>query len=271
MTDIDDMRIEQAAWCEGWRTSPLWLRLIGAPRQIYDDNERSYRMKWGELSLKPCSVGISIGGYETAHLQLAWGFGQAFIRLPFLDKAICQGPNSIEQPRYGFSIYPSDAHLNWGRRCKIVYFPWQKRYLFGEYLDAAGVWRPRLWSYQGEESPRWSAEYPYHYMLSSGEVQNVTATVTRERGWAVWYWFGESSHPHADPKRRRNAFVSDFLRRLQKRLGRPNDCIEIKFSDEVGARRGSWKGGCVGCSYTMKPGETPQHTLQRMQRERRFR
>lgn len=39
----------------------------------------------------------------------------------------------------------------------------------------------------------------------------------------------------------------------------------------LGARRGSWKGGCVGCGYDMRPEEAPKETLMRMQRERRFR
>lgn len=109
---IEQIRVERAAWCEGWRKSPLWLRLLGGPKSYYEDRG-SYQMRWGELSLKPCAVGVSVGGYETAHLQIALGFGQALIRLPFLDRAICRGPNSIEQPRFGFSIHATDVHLNW--------------------------------------------------------------------------------------------------------------------------------------------------------------
>lgn len=276
MSDFDAMRIEQAAWCEGWRATPLWLRLLGGPKRHYAEHGgRAYRMAWGELSLSRCAVGVSVGGYETAHIQIAIGLGQAFIRLPFLDRAICQGTNSIEQPRFGFSLHRDDAHLNWGRRCKIIYFPWQKRYLFNEYLDSAGEWRPRLRAIEpGAEAPKWSTVLPYRYMLQSGEVQERTATISRERNWTVWTWFGESTHPAAlhNPRvRRRRARVSDFLRAMQKRFCRPTDYIDVRFSDEVGERAGSWKGGCVGCSYEMRPGETPAHTLARMQRERRFR
>lgn len=269
---VEAQFIDQRAWAEGWRKSPIWLRLLGGPKSYYADRG-SYRMKWGELSLKPCSIGLSIGGYETAHLHIAVGLAQVFIHLPFLTKAICEGPTSIEQPHFGFAIHPTDVHLNWGRRCKIIYFPWQRRFIFNEYLDAAGEWRPRLFgAAPGAEAPHWSAEYPYHYMLESGEVQHVTATVTRQRHWATWTWFGESTHPAALGRaKRRRPVVSDFLRGLQKRLSQPVNTIDIRFSEEVGARRGSWKGGCVGCSYEMKPGETPRHTLSRMQAERRFR
>jgi hypothetical protein len=259
----DDRFLEQKAWAEGWRKSPLWLRLLGGPKQFYADRG-SYRMKWGELSLRFCGVGIAVGGYETAHLHIAIGLGQIFINLPFLDRAICQGPNSIEQPRWGFSFSENTLHLNWGRRGRVIWMPWCPWYGIREYLDHEGQWRPRLHvSDEGAEAPHLTLTEPYHYMLSNGDVQHVTATITRERTWPTWQWFGTSG-------RVRKAPVSDALRRVQVRLAQPKQYIDVRFSDEVGERAGSWKGGTVGCSYEMKPGETPRHTLSRMQRERRF-
>ena len=46
--------------------------------------------------------------------------------------------------------------------------------------------------------------------------------------------------------------------------------ISVEFNDEVGERSGSWKGGCIVCGYEMLPGETPEQTLRRMERERVF-
>ena len=46
--------------------------------------------------------------------------------------------------------------------------------------------------------------------------------------------------------------------------------IEIEFDKEVGKKKGSWKGGCIGCSYDLKPGETPEECLKRMEKERKF-
>lgn len=276
---IEDIRIEQAGWSEGWRKSPIWLRLLGGPKQFYADTGRrqTYRMKWGELTWGWSGLALQLGGYETAHLHIALLFVSAFIRLPVLDKAICGGTNSIESPRYGFTTFGASVHLNWGHRVKIVDPFWQRRYLFREFLAHDGHWLPhddqaRTWA-PGEGVEPHKIELPYHYLLSCGEVQHVTATVTRERSWTVWKWFGESTHPRAlgHVARPRRAWLSDWLRQMQKRLNRPSDYIEVAFSDEVGERAGSWKGGCVGCSYEMKPGETPRHTLQRMQAERRFR
>ena len=49
-----------------------------------------------------------------------------------------------------------------------------------------------------------------------------------------------------------------------------NRYIEISFEKEVGKGKESWKGGCMGCSYTLKPGESPQECIRRMEEERKF-
>ena len=49
-----------------------------------------------------------------------------------------------------------------------------------------------------------------------------------------------------------------------------NRYIEIEFDGEVGKDKGSWKGGCIGCSYNLLPGETPEECIKRMEKERSF-
>jgi len=49
-----------------------------------------------------------------------------------------------------------------------------------------------------------------------------------------------------------------------------NKTIDVHFSKEVGKRKGSWKGGTIGCSYTLLPNETPLECLKRMEKERKF-
>lgn len=46
--------------------------------------------------------------------------------------------------------------------------------------------------------------------------------------------------------------------------------IDVHFSEEVGRRKGSWKGGTVGCGYKMLPNESPLECLKRMEKERDF-
>lgn len=46
--------------------------------------------------------------------------------------------------------------------------------------------------------------------------------------------------------------------------------IDIQFDKEVGSGKGSWKGGTVGCSYIMNPGETAEQCIGRMQKDKEF-
>lgn len=88
-----------------------------------------------------------------------------------------------------------------------------------------------------------SADFPYRYELLRGGCQDVTATVVVER-WT--------------------------RRRKWTPIKTATDSIWITFSQEVGPQRGSWKGGCTGCGWTLRHGETAIQGLRRMERERRF-
>lgn len=248
---------------------PWWLPLIGAKRSRYFDG-KTVKTWWGEFSWNPCGPAFKLTGYDDqASLNISIGLCQAFIRLPFLDKAMgghdrCR----LDSPRYGFSISDGALHLAWGQRYSIISPVWEKRYLFREFMSVDGQWLP-----QDERRHSWAptegveplvVELPYAYLLDDGEVQKVTATVVRERSWTVWVWFGTSGNAKKAP-------ISDWLRSVQKRLTAPTQSLDISFSGEVGSRAGSWKGGCTGCGWTMKPGETVRQALVRMQRERRFR
>lgn len=46
--------------------------------------------------------------------------------------------------------------------------------------------------------------------------------------------------------------------------------IDVHFSKECGKRKGSWKGGTIGCGYELLPNETPLDCLKRMEIEREF-
>lgn len=46
--------------------------------------------------------------------------------------------------------------------------------------------------------------------------------------------------------------------------------IDVHFSKEVGEKKGSWKGGCLGCGYEMLKNESPLDCFKRMEKERVF-
>lgn len=89
-----------------------------------------------------------------------------------------------------------------------------------------------------------SLTYPYTYVCKNGEVQNdIKATVCIERFTRKRKWLPAEHY---------------------------SDSINVHFDKEVGEKRGSWKGGCIGCYYTMEEYDTPLSCLFRMERERRF-
>lgn len=89
--------------------------------------------------------------------------------------------------------------------------------------------------------------YPYRYVLKNGTVQDRIATVHVER--RAWR-----------PKCLRWTSIFETRR----------ESIDVAFSDEVGERTSSWKGGTIGCGYDLLPGETPEQSLRRMEATRKF-
>ena len=134
----------------------------------------------------------------------------------------------------------------WGQRRKSYDWPWNWHTLAYETLTKDGDWRELDWDQRKTQA--YSEAHPYTYTLRSGKVQNRMATITKRRHVLTWQAF--------------------------KRFGWPRwikESVDIEFDDEVGERSGSWKGGCIGCSYDLKPGESMEQCLRRMEGERVFR
>ena len=158
------------------------------------------------------------------------------------------------------------VHLSWGARdehrsrYKILHLPWSyhhcvteimlvgQRFVAWERFQNLGKNAKQIIE-NPEPSNRYRITLPYRYVLRSGEVQNVDATVTVER--RSWCW---------------RAWPFSWLRWPSK----TSTTIAVEFSAEVGEGTGSWKGGTVGCGYTLLPGESPERCLRRMEAERKF-
>lgn len=110
-------------------------------------------------------------------------------------------------------------------------------------------WMPFVGSWEADKLPDGRDVYvfPYTYTLKSGEVQVRTAMVFVSR--MTW-----------------RPLCLQWTSLFEKE----RTTIDVTFSDEVGERTGSWKGGTTGCSYELRPGETPEECLRRMEKERKF-
>lgn len=215
---------------------------------------------------------------------LDWGVGAGLIR--FEDHySIClhliclslyipiwSNESYKDYAHWGFAVragsdwgWWTDWHFNWGEACKIVHMPWAWEWHRTSILTPDGSrWMhdlrlpgrltgplelpasERSWNFHCD-APRWQQTHPYDYVLKSGEVQNRIATVSISE--MEWRWRALAWLPYPRKVRR---------------------TIDVKFSAEVGERSGSWKGGCTGCSFELRPGETPLACLRRMEQTRKF-
>lgn len=145
-----------------------------------------------------------------------------------------------------WSVFVSDEFgiwLHWGHKSRHFELPGSVFTVAYEQQMADGSWV----SVFGNPAEPQSETHPYTYVLKSGEVQDRIATVSKRR--------------HV------------LARRWLHRIGWPKwikESIDVEFSDEVGERTGSWKGGTIGCGYDLRPGETMLDSLRRMERERKL-
>lgn len=232
---------------------PKWLKRLGC----FDITNKLWRFSWGEINWV---WGLAFQFYRSGD-DHHWGLNFHLLYPEFYLKLPIKTTKTIYDsffPSWGGSFSNFDLHLNWGDRYKILENPFKERYHFHETLLKDMTWYKHKQYTLRDENNNWEDEYkflnenaytethPYYYLLNSGKVQETKATIrverwTRKRPW-LHYLFGKNV----------------------------SYCIGVTFADEVGERAGSWKGGCIGCSYDMKPGEIARTTLNRMQNERRF-
>lgn len=230
-------------------------------------NERwELRLTWAEITGR---FGIACGLYlfedhYSLHIHLGWP--NIFLKLPFLQRWHREPHEMLES--WSFSKVDDAVHLNWGRRCKILHFPWSWDWVRSSIMLADGTWchetlrrrvdfpnyplassekKPWGSSHKIKDELAWSETYPYRYVLRNGTIQERQATVKVDEMEWRWRWFKWLPFP----------------RKIRR-------CIDITFNQEVGERSGSWKGGCTGCSYELYQDEMPREALARMQRERKF-
>lgn len=183
---------------------------------------------------------------------------ELFLHLPGPLRAIVDGNGRRchgEWASWGFR-FAEDIVFAWGYdRSLRLRWPWSWVYARHEVQLPGGEWvmvesarQQRSWELRRaiiDQAERW--QFPYRYALCSGEVQNRTATVFVERRYWRRHWL-----------------------RWLPAFEKCSTAIDVTFSEEIGEQSDSWKGGCTGCGYDMRPGETAEQTLRRMEAERKF-
>lgn len=220
------------------------------------------RLSWaeitGRLGLALALINWDEDGDWSLHVHLGWP--NVYLKLPFLPR---RQPKEQVMDQWGASWFDGTIHAHWGHRTKIVHMPWNWSHYRTSYLlrdgktwvheirgvcsEPVGTRIDRGYLSLSEALPRWVEMHPYRYVLRSGVVQERKATIMVSEREARMRWFKRLPWP--------------------RKVSRS---IDVAFDGEVGERTGSWKGGTVGCGYTLRRDETPLECLRRMQEERRF-
>jgi hypothetical protein len=222
-------------------------------------NTDSIDFKWGYFAPRPSlQLVLHRGGYfdQRYAITIALGYGVFHFYLPVKTK-LAEG---CSLPDYGFSIHNDtfwihiggDYDESMGQVQGKAWITWPLPFFSYEFdghwiKDKNLNWvkmdkELRPWDFRKEQA--FIESHPYTYTLKNGEQQERIATCTIEK--RKWHrkWF-------------------PFLTKKQT-------VIDIEFSDEVGDRTGSWKGGTIGCGYDMNSGDTIESCLRRMELNRKF-
>lgn len=169
-----------------------------------------------------------------------YGWGIIYLKLPYDTKR-----DTSEYNTYGIMFYHPDGGFPnnfWIRGYKSFSFPWAYKFKKKEILTKLG-WKVDNRYGEIKEDEISYKYYPYEYRLKSGVSQHTIAKVHQVKTyWVNWFGFGKK-YQHS---------------------------IEIDFKSEIGESVNSWKGGTIGCGWTLKPNETPYEGLIRMEKERKF-
>lgn len=201
---------------------------------IYLRNNRYVELAWATLGIHGLEAEIEFPSdwHEQARGWVRLGFGIGSLNVSFPWSKTVPDEGQCSGPRYGFQFYEDLLWIRWGKST-------------GHFKTdpCKAIYMPWAWKHRKHEILSAEEVHDYAYTLRNGEVQKRKATITSERRTWTRFWLP---------------------------FKRVNTSIEVTFSDEVGERSGSWKGGVIGCGYEMKRGETPLQTLRRMEVERRF-
>jgi hypothetical protein len=225
---------------------PFWLRWLMCWGIQESSGRPLYRFKWGEFHW---GWGLTLQYsvyHEEAYVRIHPIFFSIHIKTPML---ITQGKTEEDwNATYGFTWFCRGIHFNWRSKCKIFNLPWDWTHVRHQVWNGKELVAPAKDEYHPPYSDGRIVEvHPYRYVLKNGTVQDRTATIYGdEREWR-WRWFTWLPWPN--------------------KISR---CIDVAFSDEVGERTGSWKGGTIGCGYEWRNGESMLESLRRMEAERKF-
>lgn len=144
----------------------------------------------------------------------------------------------------------------WSRSFDLNPFRWDG--YKSERLRADGQWdSTEIWKHEAKEIDWYVETHPY--AIASEPTYYAEA---QEPSFSIETWEAEATcHIHRTTRTRR--WISWWPK--------VEFYVDVRLDDEIGPRKGSWKGGTVGFSRRMLPGDRVADVLQRAAREGRGR
>jgi hypothetical protein len=154
--------------------------------------------------------------------------------------------------RYGISVFEGHLSLHYGREANDSRTEQRKGWLL-----PWTQWRFNRWSLYGLDG-RLFAHLPANYRFGTPE-DNERQRLTEACPVAVFAFNdfdGEALVATTKIEEREWLFGRGWFRWLSLfRAPKVRRSLDIHFSGETGRRKGSWKGGTIGCGIDMLPGE----------------
>jgi len=217
-----------------------------------------YKGKWIIFYFaKNFDVSFEICGYfdNRSRINLDLFFFNLTIILPFRNK----WTDECIAPKWGIAIHNNTFWIYKGGKGNMnggnKWWTWNIPFITKDWIKTSILLKDDTWEHEVKGSRKdfyndnwkqkqksWSYDYTDKY---DGEIIPTTIYV-EEREWR--------------PK---------WLK-WTKLFADVNRTIDVHFSKECGKRKNSWKGGTIGCRYTLLPNEKPIDCLKRMEKERNF-
>lgn len=220
---------------------------------IYEENNEWVIFYWGnhfDISYEKC-------GYfdNRPRINLDLIFFSLTLILPFYN----EWTDECDPPKWGVAVHNNTIWIYRGGKGNMKggnkWWTWEIPFLTKKWVRTSILLNDGSWEHETpgnnkrfyddewkEKQMSWEYDYTDSY---DGEII-PTKIYVEEREWR--------------PKWLTWTTLFSYKRRT----------IDVHFSKECGKRKGSWKGGTIGCGYDMLPNEEPLDCLRRMEKERQF-
>ena len=192
--------------------------------------------------------------YENAELNISMFGWHSLFRLPWKHK----GTRMLEwEKEYGISIHDSTLFIHLGQMLKgwgIPFFDYGSAVSWNIYTGPkelqqchwnASDWAPKDRDYR-EFGCKGATVFEYDFTDPyDGKVVKCKFFVEELEWRPKWL-----------------KWTSLFARKRRS--------IDVEFAEEMGARKGSWKGGILGGGYDMLPNESPMDCIKRMEKDHKY-